>query len=40
MLRVFELNVKNPRKIAQMRRVFFEELDIRCLSQLLDCEDT
>jgi len=32
MLRVFELNVKNPalilpnRKIAQMRRVFFEEL--------------
>ena len=32
MLRVFELNVKNPcicqtEKIAQMRRVFFEELD-------------
>jgi len=30
MLRVFELNVKNPafpnRKIAQMRRVFFDEL--------------
>jgi len=30
MLCVFELNVKNPhlpnRKIAQMRRVFFEEL--------------
>jgi len=36
MLRVFELNVKNPafakQKIAQMRRVFFEELDVLVLS--------
>jgi len=40
MLRVLELNVKNPafaqQKIAQMRRVFFEELQDRpaCLGNL------